>query len=127
MKNKRALVVDDEFLIRYAVSKTLEGLGMEVTKAEDAEQALVEIGNGVYDICFLDHCLPGLSGIGAMPLIQQRSPHTKIVIMTAATLSPQERAVVEASADSFMKKPFELSQIKEIVEEIFRSPPRIRS
>ena len=54
----------------------------EVKTVGSAEEALSEIGAHHYDLCFLDYMLPGMNGLEAMIIINKRSAHTKVAIMT---------------------------------------------
>ena len=123
MGKRRILLVDDEFLILYALAKTLASDSIEVTQVQSAEEALSKIDGTHYDLCLLDHCLPGMSGLQAMRLIHENSPETKVVIMTATHLNPREQAMVEEVAYCLIKKPFDLLEVKELANQILRLTP----
>jgi len=110
---KRVLIVDDEPLIRSALSKALKGIAV-VETAATGEQANARVRARSYDLCFLDVVLPDVSGLEVMQQIKKTSPKTKIVIMTAyATDTVREE--IQKEAYRFMEKPLNLAQIKEIV------------
>lgn len=111
--NLRVLVVDDEPLILWGVSRFL-GKNAEVKTLTTAEEALEEIGAHHYDLCFLDVILPGMTGLEAMKIINERSPNTKVVIMSGSSLDEEMKEQIEELAYAFIEKPFGLSDIREV-------------
>ena len=109
----RILVVDDEPLILWGVSKFLEKYAV-VKTAATAEDALAEIGKEQYDLCFLDMILPGMTGLDAMRLINERSPDTKVVIMSGSSIDEDSMGQIEDLAYAFIEKPFDLSLIRKV-------------
>ena len=126
MGTKRILLVDDEVLILYALSRTLATAGVEVIPVGSAEEALAEVDRQPFNVCLLDHLLPGVSGIDAIPLLREKAPNMKIVVITASRLSPRERAAVDATAFAFLEKPFDVKRVKALVDEILNGSPAPR-
>ena len=118
MAPRRVLVADDEYLIAYTLSQILRRDGVEVTTVDSAEEALAQVGSSYFDICFLDRRFPGLDGLEALPFIKEASPKTRVVFMTGTEVTPEEQAVVRRYADFFMDKPFDLNQVRVLVERI---------
>jgi DNA-binding NtrC family response regulator len=114
-KTLRVLVVDDEPLILMCISKFLEK-SVLVKTASTAEEALDEIEAQHYDLCFLDVILPGMTGLNAMKIINERSPNTKVAIMTGTFLNEAMKEQVKDFAYAFIEKPFGLSDIGEVAE-----------
>ncbi|HEY0613428.1 MAG TPA: LytTR family DNA-binding domain-containing protein [Candidatus Elarobacter sp.] len=81
----RALVVDDEALVRselvYALGKAAPDA--RVTEAPDAVEALRELAGSPYDVVFLDINLPGLGGLEATKVINALSAPPLVVFVTA--------------------------------------------
>ena len=113
----RVLVVDDEPLIRLTLSMILKN-NAEVKTVATAEEALDEIGAQPYDLCFLDVILPGMTGLDAMKIINERSPNTKVAIMTGTPLDGAMKEQVEDFAYTFIEKPFSLSDIEEVADRV---------
>jgi len=111
----RVLVVDDEPLILFCISWFLEKSTLVKTVAT-AEEALDEIESQDYDLCFLDITLPGMTGLDAMKIINERSPNTKVAIMTGTFLNEAMKEQVKDFAYAFIEKPFGLSEIGEVAE-----------
>jgi len=111
------LVVDDEPMIRFGISRCLKDCAAVRTVAS-AEEALEEIGARHYDLCLLDVCLPGMNGLDAMRKISEMSPKTKVAIMTGNQLDEVTRQRIQDEAYAFITKPFEISRIREIAKGI---------
>jgi two-component system response regulator PilR (NtrC family) len=113
---KRILIVDDEPLIRFSLSRALKGLA-EVETADTGSNANARITSCFYDICFLDICLPDINGLDIMREISRKSPETKVVIMTAYA-DDSVRKKIDKEAYRFLEKPLDLSQVKAIVQHL---------
>ena len=108
------LVVDDEPLIRWAISRTLAHAGHRVREAVDAVSALrvLRCGGPMPDVVLLDYRLPGAQGFGLLSMIRRLSPASAIVMMSA---DQQPAAVAEAvalGAHAVMHKPFDMSAVE---------------
>jgi DNA-binding LytR/AlgR family response regulator len=81
----RALVVDDEALVRSELVYTLGKVAadVEITEAPDAVEALRELAGSRYDVVFLDISLPGLSGLEATKVINALGSAPQVVFVTA--------------------------------------------
>jgi CheY-like chemotaxis protein len=114
---RRVLVVDDEPLIRWSVTETLAGLGLDVEQAGDAAAALAAIINGPlpFDVVLLDLRLPDMRDLSLLGTIRQLSPDASIVLMTAfGTDEVLERAIA-LGAETVLNKPFELGTLVDAV------------
>ncbi len=118
MAKGRVLVVDDEDLIVYSLTHALRGDGLFVNGAGSAEEALGRIEDDCYDLCFLDRGLPGIDGLRALRFIKTQWPKTKVVLMTASTLTRDDEAVIAEYADGFLAKPFDLTHARTLAREI---------
>lgn len=114
----KILLVDDENLILYSLSATLRHDGSEVTAVANGKDALSEIRRLPYDICFLDVNLPDANGFDLMKTVQQISPATRIVIMTAVDLNDGQMSYLHDNACHFLPKPFDLENVRSIVANI---------
>ena len=79
-------IVDDEFLQRQLVKKTVnwEKLGLEIAgEAEDGEEALDKILEEKPDILIMDINIPYVNGIQVSEKVKQVLPDTQVIILTA--------------------------------------------
>ncbi len=114
---RRVLVVDDEPLIRWSVTETLAGLGLDVEQAHDAASALRAItapADG-FDVVVLDLRLPDMKDLSLLATMRQGIPEAVIVLMTAfGTEQILERAIA-LGACTVLQKPFELGALVDAV------------
>ncbi len=113
---KRILIVDDDPLILYAISKAICRDGVEIDAVSTGEEATARINSCPYDLCFLDIYLPDLDGLSIMYRLKEISPETKVVIMTASYVDDDMKKAIDDNADYFIPKPFEIFQIRAITE-----------
>ncbi|RMF38918.1 MAG: sigma-54-dependent Fis family transcriptional regulator [Planctomycetota bacterium] len=120
---KRALVVDDEPSICWALEKLLANEGLAVDTASSAEQALDRCRRGQYDLILLDVRLPGRSGLDALPDLQQCNTGGQVVVMTAfGDLSTAVDAVRQGAAE-YLTKPFRLDDVRRTVRTVLQASP----
>jgi len=126
MRNKgvplRILIVDDEPLIRFVLTKFLQKR-FDVKAVTTAEEALSEIASQHYDLCFLDVILPGMTGLDALRIINQLSPTTKVAIMTGNSFDKAALALIKDLSCAFIEKPFNLSEINELADRVAAALP----
>ncbi len=117
---KRVLIVDDHELVRWGLSKTIRNIDTirsEIKTVDNAKDAAVEIGSCKYDLCFLDVRMPDGDGLSLMKEARLSSPRTKVVIMTSYDLDDAARSEINENAYGFVPKPFDMLQVREIVED----------
>jgi CheY-like chemotaxis protein len=79
----RALLVDDEDLVRMSTADMLIDLGYEVAEACSAEEALRLLDSGLApDLLVTDHLVPGISGAGLARQVRLRSPDLPALIVS---------------------------------------------
>ncbi len=118
---KALLVVDDEKLIRYAMSAMLGSEDREIVCAATGTEALQELAARSFDLCFLDLHLPDMSGIDIMHAVAKTAAGTKIVIMTGAEVDEGTMADIRRNSALFLTKPFDLDRVKMIMEQLLVS------
>ncbi len=119
--NDRILIIDDEPFILSQMSAALYNVcdfRGEVKTVENGKDAIKEIGHYFYNICFLDINLPDINGLDVMKKINEKSPETKIVIMTASLVTTDMKKTIEKEASLFIEKPFDIYQIKAFVKRV---------
>jgi len=113
---KKILIVDDEDLIRYALTTALQREDTCARSVSCGKDALAEIDHTVYDLCILDIHLPDMNGLDIMKTVKKVSPATKIIIMTASEVDVEMMSSIEEHAMLLLPKPFDLDRVKAIVE-----------
>ena len=124
----KVFIVDDEFLQRQLVKKTVnwEQLGLEIAgEAEDGEEALEKILEEKPDILIMDINIPYINGIQVSERVKQVLPDTQVIILTAYGEFEYAKQALSLGAVSFVLKPVnpgelteELIKCKEKLEKI---------
>ena len=112
----KVLVVDDESLIRWAVTEMLGDLGYRAVQAGDARGAIAAISESApFQIVLLDVRLPDADDLTLFNRLRSLVPDARIILMTAhGTPELRERALA-LGAFSVVSKPFELSELAALV------------
>lgn len=122
---KKVLVVDDEKLIVKGIRFSLLQDGMEVDCAYDGEEALNRAKANSYDMILLDVMLPKMDGFEVCQAIREFSD-VPIVMLTAKGDDMDKILGLEYGADDYIKKPFNILEVKARIKAIMRrtSPER---
>lgn len=107
---KNILVVDDEQMIREAVSSYLEKQGYYVFQAETGREALHIFGKQTISFVILDLMLPDLSGEEICAAIRKQS-RVPIIMLTAKTMEGDMLQGLDMGADDYITKPFSLKNL----------------
>jgi CheY-like chemotaxis protein len=116
---KNILIVDDEHLILHALSSAFRREDTSVRAVSCGKDALTEIDNTSFHLCFLDIHLPDMNGLDIMKKVRKDSPDTKIVIMTATEVDTEMLKSIQENANLLVSKPFDLDRIRGFVDHIF--------
>ena len=79
------LVVDDEQLVRRAITGRLKRDGYQCREASNADEATAELRSSPADLVILDIKMPGKSGVELLPEIKEIYPDTAVIMSTAIT------------------------------------------
>lgn len=114
---RRVLVVDDEALIRWSLTQTLEEQGFEVQQAASAAEALgLVAGPGApFDIVLLDFRLPDSNDLTLLARIRQLQPRSVVILMTAFSTPEVAQGALDLGAMKVVSKPFEMSDMAQLV------------
>jgi DNA-binding NtrC family response regulator len=120
----RVLVVEDEKLIRWAVSETLRMGGHDVVEAGDARSAreILYHAPEPVDVVVLDYRLPDSTGFPLIDELHDVSPATGVVMMTAQSDAVFRAAAMKRGARRVLDKPFDLSILDSAVREAADHP-----
>jgi len=101
----RVLIVDDHPLTREALAGLLTQHDFSVVgQAADGEQA-VEVARELQpDLILLDLTMPGIGGIGALPLLREAAPACEVVMVTASVAEENLLAAIRAGAAGYVLK-----------------------
>jgi len=107
----RVLVADDDRAIREALVRVLELEGYVVTSATDGAGALRLIDDDKPDVVVLDVMMPGVDGLTVCKVVRADKNRVPILMLTARTETSDRVAGLDAGADDYLPKPFELDEL----------------
>jgi DNA-binding response OmpR family regulator len=105
------LLVEDDRMIGQAVQTALRLDGYAVDWVRDAEAADTALATSGFDLVLLDLGLPGRDGVSLLRAMRERRDATPVLIVTARD-DVQDRVVgLDAGADDYLVKPFDLEEL----------------
>jgi DNA-binding NtrC family response regulator len=121
----RVLIVDDEPLIRWSLSETLEQSGHAVVEAGDAESALLTLSASLpFDVVLLDYRLPDSNDLNLLATIRKLTPASAVIMMTAFGTPEVMTGAVKLGAYQVIPKPFEVHEVAALVLEAHAAAAR---
>ena len=107
----RVLVVEDDPMIGEAVVAGLAADGYAIDWVRDARSAELSIGTHAYSLVLLDIGLPGRDGIEVLKTMRARKADVPVLIITARDTVADRIAGLDAGADDYLVKPFDLDEL----------------
>ena len=107
----KLLVVEDENLLRQQLVKSLTEEGYVVDEAEDGRAGLYYAQEFDYDAAIIDLGLPEIDGIELIETIRKAGSQFPILILTARGDWQDKVAGLDAGADDYVVKPFQMEEI----------------
>ena len=115
MKRPKVLVVDDDHIVRTAVSRVLEQNAFQVSVAESGEAALDLCAKEHFDLVILDYEMPKMSGLAAAEIIRTVYDTPFVFLTTHDDLLLARKAIAEG-AQSYLVKPVNATELVAQVE-----------
>ena len=115
-QSARIMVVDDEAVARISLAEVLKLEGYHVATAASGEEALSLLEKrGPFDLLVLDLKMPGMDGLQVTDAVQQRSPGTVIILLTAFGTLETAMQAIKHGAHDYLLKPCPIPDILESV------------
>jgi DNA-binding response OmpR family regulator len=118
----RALVVEDDRLMRETLRRGLRESGLSVDVASDGPSGLRAALAGCFDVVVLDVLLPGLSGIDVCRSLRERGVTTPVLMLTARSAVADRVEGLDAGADDYLVKPFAFAELRARLRALARRP-----
>ncbi|HEX8323616.1 MAG TPA: response regulator transcription factor [Tepidisphaeraceae bacterium] len=115
----RVLVIEDEPDLLDVLAQALRETGYAVDEASDGKTGLFKATGNDYDAIILDLMLPGLSGLDVLKELRRTKP-TPVLILTARDATPDRVKGLDAGADDYLTKPFELVELQARLRALIR-------
>jgi two-component system KDP operon response regulator KdpE len=117
------LVIEDDTSLRRALRTSLKARGFEVLESPTAEEGLVLVADDRPDVVLLDLGLPDLDGIEALRRMRSFSD-VPVVVLTARDRQQDKIEALDAGADDYVTKPFDVEEVLARVRATLRRVPQ---
>jgi two-component system, OmpR family, response regulator QseB len=107
----RLLLVEDDEMIAETVLESMRSEGYAIDWAQDGRAAELSLGNGVYDLVLLDLGLPRKDGIDVLNSYRRQGGEAPVIILTARDAVSNRIQGLDAGADDYLIKPFDLDEL----------------
>jgi DNA-binding NtrC family response regulator len=117
----RILIVDDEALLRWALTETLAADGHEVAEAADAAAAVraISLAANPFDIAILDLRLPDSRDLMLLSTVRRLTPRTRVILMTAYGSPDVEQGALDLGAARVVTKPLEMTNLPALIADAY--------
>lgn len=116
----RILVIEDEVQLRAQVQQQLQAAGYTVDVSGDGKEGLYQASEYPLDAAIVDLGLPGLSGIEVIKQLRALGKNLPILILTARGSWQDKVQGLEAGADDYLVKPFQMEELQARLKALLR-------
>ncbi|CUU81728.1 response regulator transcription factor [Campylobacter hyointestinalis] len=116
----KILLLEDDFEYQISIKEYLQSLGYVVDAANDGVEACDKIAANRYHLLILDIKVPEISGFDVIKYAKSLNLQTPIMIMTSLTNIEDITTGYELGCNEYLKKPFNLAELKFRVNELMR-------
>jgi len=107
----RVLLIEDDTVLGAAVRDQIAGDGQSVDWVTRLDAAGDAMAGTAYDLILLDLMLPDGRGIGFLRALRSRGDVTPVIVLTALDQVSERIAGLNAGADDYLVKPFDLAEL----------------
>ncbi|MEV5437760.1 response regulator transcription factor [Streptomyces sp. NPDC052682] len=105
------LLAEDDRAIRHALERALTLEGYQVTAVADGVEALAQAHKNRPDVLVLDVMMPGIDGLQVCRVLRAEGDRTPILMLTALVETADRIAGLDAGADDYVVKPFDVEEV----------------
>lgn len=120
----RITVVEDNKSVAQGIAYRLEDAGHAVDQIADGAQADAMLRGDWGDLLILDVTLPGLTGLEILRRLRARADTRPVILLTALSDTTDRVAGLDAGADDYLVKPFEMAELEARVRALSRRSDR---
>src|SRR3954463_13790524 len=120
MADGAVLLVDDDAPIRRMLERTLDAEGYAVAAVADGGAALAHVERSLPDVIVLDVAMPGMDGLAVTRRLRAKGLAVPILLLTARDAIEERVAGLDAGADDYLVKPFDVAELTARVRALLR-------
>ncbi len=117
----KILLLEDDYLYKISVKEFLIETNFEVDDFENGNDALDAIFENNYDLLLLDIRVPGMDGFELIQTIRENGIQTPVIVLTSLTDIDDLSRGYELGCNDYLRKPFDLIELKYRIEQIIKS------
>lgn len=114
------LIVEDDDLVGDGIKAGLEALGFTTDWVRTSAAADTAVGTVTHDAVVLDLGLPDMDGLKLLAHWREQGRDLPVIILTARDAVPERVAGLQAGADDYLTKPFDLSELEARLHSLIR-------
>ena len=107
----RVLLVEDDGMIGEAIQATLKEAAYAADWVRNGQVAIDTLACNHYDLVLLDLGLPGKDGLGVLTAVRTKGNPVPVLIITARDALDDRIRGLDAGADDYVLKPFEMAEL----------------
>ncbi len=114
-----ALIVDDSSAVRAFVRASLEDADFaRVQEAETGFEALRLLAANAFDVVIVDVNMPDINGLELLAFMKKspRQQGARKILISTQVDGPDAKRGAELGADAFLQKPFEVDELRELIQ-----------
>ena len=116
----RILIVDDDRSLRDALRRTLTLGGYEAETAQGGQEALTKVATQTLDAVVLDVGMPDIDGLEVCRRLRASGNRIPVLMLTACDAVADRIDGLDAGADDYLVKPFDVGELKARVRALLR-------
>ncbi len=123
-----ALIVDDSAAVRAFVRACLEDASFaRVEEAETGFEALQLLASNAFDVVIVDVNMPDINGLELLAFMKKspRQQGARKILISTQIDGADSKQGTELGADAFLKKPFEVGELRELIQDLLGSAAEV--
>ncbi|QGM45454.1 response regulator [Methylocystis heyeri] len=118
----RILLVEDHEELAHEIRRRMESSGFAVDRVATFQDAMTALWSQQYPVVVLDRRLPDGDGLSIIPDIRRRQPGCRVLVLTALDAVDERINGLDAGADDYLTKPFDLDEMMARIRASLRRP-----
>ena len=120
----KILVIDDEPTVIESFKMILKIKDYDVVAFQDGEEAVKQFKAGEYSLAFIDMRLPRIDGLEILKKLKEKDPLIEVIVVTAYATEESHANAINLGALEYLRKPFLMEEVYELVERGLRRRQR---
>ena len=112
---KKVAILDDEPIVCERLKPALEKAGFNVEAFTTSRDVIDRFAETRFDVLVTDLKMQKPDGLEVMKFVKEKSPATKVIIITGYATVETARDAMKGGAVDFIAKPFKISQLRDLI------------